>query len=69
MLCGLFAAKGLVLSALFMLLCWGCWVSGAGFDLGVEGRSKMELGTPVLGKMVSERGEAEVTEVEFENHT
>lgn len=60
-------AKGLVPSALLMLPCWGCWVSGC--DLGVEGRGETELGTAVLGKMVSERGEAEVTEVESENHT
>lgn len=61
--------KGLVLSALLMLLYWGSWVSGAGFDLEVEGRGKTELETAVLGKMVSEMGEAEVSEVEFENHT
>lgn len=41
----------------------------SGCDLGVEGRGETELGTAVLGKMVSERGEAEVTEVESENHT
>lgn len=39
-------AKGLVLSALLVLLRCGRWVSGAGFDLVGEGKGKTELGQP-----------------------